>query len=220
MSNEQQAAFWDMFRVGPKPAPRPAPEPPKKGSKRGANAAQSRSNKAGKTVTPAASRASSVGSVAPAAAPSEAPSTAASEAPSTAAASAGTSTAPEAPSTTAASTAAASNEQQPSFVLTAPEIPLQPQCTKCKIAVDPLRAQITGKGPGHWKCSSCNTKGVQLHRIFGKWPPRSVHANAAEWQEKFWRSLEGVSGGAALERHVIQQLTIQRIEQEEAMVGG
>ena len=34
MSNEQEASFWDKFRVGPKPAPRPAPEPPKRGSKR------------------------------------------------------------------------------------------------------------------------------------------------------------------------------------------
>ena len=38
-------------------------------------------------------------------------------------------------------------------LLVSPEIPLRPTCGKCKSSImDPLRAVVTGKGPGCWEC--------------------------------------------------------------------
>ena len=105
-------------------------------------------------------------------------------------------------------------------ILQAPDIPLAPHCIKCKRPVDVLRAQLQNKGAGLWRCASCNTKAVQLTRIFGRWPPRSFQSLPSDFQEKFWRELDGKSGGAALEQHVIDTLTIKRIEEEQCSTGG
>jgi len=105
-------------------------------------------------------------------------------------------------------------------ILQAPTIPLTPTCSKCKRLVDPLRAVMTGKCSGVWKCHSCNVKSVQLHRMFGSWPPRSFQALPADWQTKFWKDVEGKSGGADLEKFVVDSITRERAEQEFSKHGG
>jgi hypothetical protein len=101
-----------------------------------------------------------------------------------------------------------------------PEIVLQPVCSKCKTTVDPVRAILTGKGPGCWKCPACNVKCTQLNRIFGKWPPRSFSMLPAGYQDQFYRDCKGKAGGQVLEQFVVDQLTIQRTEEEVASTGG
>eukprot|EP00969_Alexandrium_andersonii_P069982 3088854-Alexandrium_andersonii.AAC.1 len=57
-----------------------------------------------------------------------------------------------------------------------------PICCKRKRDLDPLKVQLTGKGQGSWKCNSCNTKHVQLSRLFGSWPPQDFKDFSAEEQ--------------------------------------
>ena len=106
------------------------------------------------------------------------------------------------------------------FAVQAPEIPLQPTCQKCRRPVDVMKAQITGKSAGVWRCNGCNTKGTQLARIFGTWPPRSFASLPADGQALFWQGLDGLMGGAALEKHVIDAITTKRCEIEQATTGG
>ena len=83
---------------------------------------------------------------------------------------------------------------------------MQPVCSRCKVPVEPLRAVITGKAAGAWKCPICNTKCTQLSRIFGCWPPKAFSTTPAEWQEKFYRELADKPGGATLEKFVVDSL--------------
>ena len=105
-------------------------------------------------------------------------------------------------------------------VLQSPEISLNPKCAKRKRPVDALKAQLTGKSNGSWKCASCNVKCMQLSRVFGHWPPRSFSALPADWQTKFYQGLDGKGGGAELEKYVIETMTRSRLEQEESEIGG
>jgi hypothetical protein len=105
-------------------------------------------------------------------------------------------------------------------MIASPSIVLTPMCSKCKIEVDPVRAVLTGKGPGCWRCSSCNVKLVQLNRIFGQWPPRSFAMLPPGFQDQFFRDCHGKPGGKVLEQFVVDKLTLQRTEQEVASMGG
>ena len=52
------------------------------------------------------------------------------------------------------------------------------------------------------------------------WPPKSFAGMSTEWQQNFWKSLEGKPGGAALENFVVDSLVRQRVEQEQTTSGG
>eukprot|EP00969_Alexandrium_andersonii_P179052 7916016-Alexandrium_andersonii.AAC.1 len=51
-----------------------------------------------------------------------------------------------------------------------PGVLSRPVCSKCKVELDPLKSQVSGKSFGNWRCNVCNTRMVQLHRMFGSWP--------------------------------------------------
>jgi hypothetical protein len=61
---------------------------------------------------------------------------------------------------------------------------------------------------------------MQLRRLFGAWPPKCFAALPAGWQEQFWQDVEGKSGGAELEKFVIDAITLERVEQESTKHGG
>ena len=66
-------------------------------------------------------------------------------------------------------------------------MPSRPVCTTCKVELDPLQSQVCGKSFGHWRCNVCNTRMVQLHRMFGSWPTEQFRALSLEAQEQFWK---------------------------------
>ncbi len=86
--------------------------------------------------------------------------------------------------------------------------------------MDPLKAIVTGRGAGCWKCPECNAKCTQLNRLFGSWPPRPFAKQSAEMQARFFQDLRGKPGGVSLETYVVETMTRLRIESEGCQVGG
>lgn len=104
-------------------------------------------------------------------------------------------------------------------VVCAPRLPPEePKCSKCHSVLDPLRAQISSKGGQRWKRAKCNTRHVQLIRIFGGWPSPEFRSLTESQQVAFWQ--EEVAGTKALERLVVDTLTNQRIERRSAAQEG
>jgi len=109
------------------------------------------------------------------------------------------------------------------FELAAPELGVRvPRCHRCKAQADPLRCRMSGKSAACWCCPKCNTKGTQLTRRFGKWPPEAFAKLPKDYQERFWRECreDNIGGGMDLEEKVVKTLLVQRIEVEESKVGG
>jgi hypothetical protein len=106
------------------------------------------------------------------------------------------------------------------FVVTFPDVQAMPTCVKCKCVVDTLRAKIASKGQGSWMCNNCNTKGTQLRRIYGAWPPASFKLLSEQVVADFWQSIKGLDGGPKLEEVVVGTLVKRKIESEVATVGG
>ena len=57
--------------------------------------------------------------------------------------------------------------------ITGSTLSLEPmgRCRKCGNAVHRSRARITGKQAEYWECKTCHTRGQQLRKIYGQWPP-------------------------------------------------
>ena len=96
--------------------------------------------------------------------------------------------------------------------------PPTPMCGKCMMPVDPLRVQLTGKVTGKWKCNKCNTRHVQLVRIFGGWPPRDFQGLSATDQIEFWR--QPAKGPDMLKDLVIDTFAKKRIESRQNTTEG
>jgi hypothetical protein len=104
----------------------------------------------------------------------------------------------------------------------APEIPSpSPTCNKCRQTImDPMKALLKGKCNGSWVCKECNVKCVQLHRVFGRWPPQSFRCLPDDWQATFFADIKHLPNAAMVESHVVHAMTLKRMESEEASCGG
>ena len=63
-------------------------------------------------------------------------------------------------------------EQKPMLIV-APELKRDtPLCHRCRKPVEVFKSQLLAtKSQGSWRCNLCNSKGTQLSRVFGAWPP-------------------------------------------------
>ena len=77
-----------------------------------------------------------------------------------------------------------------------PGFACRPLCSKCKVELDPLKSQVTGKSRGRWKCNTCNSRTAQLHREFGAWPIEDFKMLDAAAQEAFWAEAGGALASA------------------------
>ena len=93
-----------------------------------------------------------------------------------------------------------------------------PRCSKCRQEVDVLRVQLTGKKQGVWKCNKCNTKHVQLVRIFGGWPSQAFKDLSEAEQEAFWAAT--TSSAAEVQQQVQEFMKKRRVEMAESDIGG
>ena len=84
-----------------------------------------------------------------------------------------------------------------------PVVPTEPKCNRCRQPLDPLRAQITGKSGGSWRCSLCNSRAVQVTRL-PSWAQLRQHLKdiPAEEAALFWSNAHSAVGKAALENCV------------------
>ena len=48
------------------------------------------------------------------------------------------------------------------------------RCYKCGSTVERLNARMVGKSKTTWVRKYCNSKGTQLHKIYGSWPPMRI----------------------------------------------
>ena len=103
-------------------------------------------------------------------------------------------------------------------LLKAPDVPVQPLCNRCKLPVGPIKAILTSKAAGSWKCRKCNTRGTPLHMRFGRWPPANFNLLSSDDQAAFWQKAHGADNAARLENVLVETLTTQRVEQEKSVV--
>ena len=96
----------------------------------------------------------------------------------------------------------------------------RPLCSKCKVELDPLKSQVTGKSMGNWKCNTCNSRTTQLHREFGAWPIEDFKMLDAAAQEVFWAEARKCHGIGNLKELLIEHLTRNRIEREAHALKG
>ena len=101
-----------------------------------------------------------------------------------------------------------------------PGFACRPLCSKCKVELDPLKSQVTGKSMGNWKCNTCNSRTTQLHREFGAWPIEDFKMLDAAAQEVFWAEARKCHGIRNLKELLIEHLTRHRIEREAHALKG
>jgi len=82
-----------------------------------------------------------------------------------------------------------------------------PRCTKCMEIVDPLRIQ--GKSPNSWRCGFCNSKMVQLSKVFGTWPIPGWCDLPKDDESKYWKDIRHLSKGSLKEKTVTSLACMQ-----------
>ena len=94
-----------------------------------------------------------------------------------------------------------------------------PTCSKCKLEVDVLKCQHTGRGAqATFKCNLCNTKHVTLVKEFGTFPMDGFETLPEDSQIEFWRSK--AVGAKAVKRLVLDQVLKRLIERNESNWSG
>ena len=96
---------------------------------------------------------------------------------------------------------------------------LNATCRRCGQECDLWKSQRVSTKQAIFVCSKCNTKGVQLSRLFGSWPPKMFKCMSEDEQKKFWDGIKDTPS-PQLEGVVVQKLSIVRKEWEEAKEGG
>jgi hypothetical protein len=97
--------------------------------------------------------------------------------------------------------------------MTPPDLDMSPKCSYCGGPVDVFRGILTAKSDAgcKWKCPTCNTRLVQLHRSFGKWPIKQFTGLSESLKAKFMKEVGGVKGQKALTAAAINSLVTSQI---------
>jgi len=95
-----------------------------------------------------------------------------------------------------------------------------PCCSKCGFSVDPVAkgVRLLSKSAPSWLCGKCNSKQVQLTRMFGTWPLTEFQGIPADAQKTFWR--EPCGDGTSLKRAVEKHLVTNLVETKLASDSG
>jgi len=109
---------------------------------------------------------------------------------------------------------------QGEFAAAPPELSDIPTCRRCLQPATVDIHRIMAKSTAKWVCNRCNTRGVQLSRIYGAWPPKSFKDLPAEAQAEFWNKVKDAQGEAEMKKAVSGTMSLVKIEQEESQAGG
>ena len=112
------------------------------------------------------------------------------------------------------------NDKAPggTFEMRPVELELTPTCRRCCQGCDLWKSQRVSTKQAIFVCSKCNTKGVQLSRLFGSWPPKMFKCMSEDEQKKFWDGIKDTPS-SQLEGVVVQKLSMHRREWDEAKEG-
>ena len=91
-----------------------------------------------------------------------------------------------------------------------PQYQDSPACNKCQRKVDPLRMRMVGKSAGVWQCLTCNTRYTQLHRHWGRWPPKEFEGLSADEKAAFWQQM-GDAGSPEEQDEVVHNCLKNRV---------
>ena len=83
------------------------------------------------------------------------------------------------------------------------------RCSYCGLQATKIR--VRGKMSKVFKCSTCNTKLVQLHNIFGQWPNDQFKNQSEEAKQEFMRNIADCKSASQVEVKANQML--ERFEQ-------
>ena len=63
------------------------------------------------------------------------------------------------------------------------------RCAKCNMVVERENARVTWGRQGTWVCNQSNSKGVQLSRLYGSWPPRAFGSMSKKEVHEFYERI-------------------------------
>ena len=85
------------------------------------------------------------------------------------------------------------------------------RCAKCNMVVERENARVTGERQITWVCKQCNSKGVQLSRLYGtSWPPRAFGTMSKKDVHEFYERIKGIRDAKDLKVFVDDQLEISK----------
>ena len=109
---------------------------------------------------------------------------------------------------------------EPSWDLTPTLRSLRPVCQKCQTECDPYKAQIKQKGSQKFVCNLCNSRQVQISKMFGKFPQEEFSELSQDQMVEFWRKARDADKTPRLKMLFLDTLVKRRVDKATASVEG
>ena len=97
---------------------------------------------------------------------------------------------------------------------------LRPVCQKCQTECDPYKAQIKSKGSQKFVCNLCNSRQVQISKMFGKFPQEEFSELSQDQMVEFWRQARDADKTPRLKMLFVDTLVKKRVDKATASVEG
>ena len=97
---------------------------------------------------------------------------------------------------------------------------LRPVCQKCQTECDPYKAQIKTKGSQKFVCNLCNSRQVQISKMFGKFPHEEFSELSQDQMVEFWRQARDADKTPRLKMLFVDTLVKKRVDTATASVEG
>ena len=97
---------------------------------------------------------------------------------------------------------------------------IRPVCQKCQTECDPYKAQIKTKGSQKFVCNLCNSRQVQICKMFGKFPQEEFSELSQDQMVEFWRQARDADKTPRLKMLFVDTLVKKRVDTATASVEG
>ena len=92
-------------------------------------------------------------------------------------------------------------------------IDLGATCCRCKSPIQLANFRLVGKQGNVFMCSVCNSRGVQLYKIYGKWPPTRFKTKTEDEITEMWQECKTRRNSKDLKVYVDEILEISKSDQ-------
>ena len=72
--------------------------------------------------------------------------------------------------------------------------------------------RIVGKGKKLFVCTTCNTRGTQLNRLYGTWPPESFNLLSVAEKTQYWNDIKKSTGSNDLKLFTDNYINVEKVE--------